>query len=92
MAESFAKPSSKKCQVEVLHTRWRCIMMATGRCSSRAAGLASPRIMICIKGSFFLFNYHYGIAKFDVKIFDGTQCEKKYEAEVYFHKYQLSSM
>jgi hypothetical protein len=24
------------------------------------------------------FNYHCGTAKFDVKIFDGTQCQKKY--------------
>jgi hypothetical protein len=26
----------------------------------------------------FLLNYHYGTGKFDVKIFDGTQCQKKY--------------
>jgi hypothetical protein len=25
-----------------------------------------------------LCNYHCGMAKFDVKIFDGTQCQKKY--------------
>jgi hypothetical protein len=25
------------------------------------------------------------MSKFDVKIFDGTQCQKKYEAEVHFH-------
>jgi hypothetical protein len=25
-----------------------------------------------------LWNYHCGMAKFDVKIFDGTQCQKKY--------------
>jgi hypothetical protein len=25
-----------------------------------------------------LFNYHCGTSKFDVKIFDGTQCQKKY--------------
>jgi hypothetical protein len=30
------------------------------------------------QGWFLLFNYHYGMAKFDVKIFDGTQCRKKY--------------
>jgi hypothetical protein len=34
---------------------------------------------------FMLFNYHCGTSKFDVKIFDGTQCQKKYEAEVHFH-------
>jgi hypothetical protein len=33
---------------------------------------------------FMLFNYHFGTSKFDVKIFDGTQCQKKYEAEVHF--------
>jgi hypothetical protein len=37
------------------------------------------------QGWFLLFNYHYGTSKFDVKIFDGTQCQKKYEAEVHFH-------
>jgi hypothetical protein len=37
------------------------------------------------QGFFMLFNYHCGTSKFDVKIFDGTQCQKKYEAEVQFH-------
>jgi hypothetical protein len=37
------------------------------------------------QGWFLLFNYHCGTAKFDVKIFDGTQCQKKYEARVHFH-------
>jgi hypothetical protein len=37
------------------------------------------------QGYFMLFNYHCGTSKFDVKIFDGTQCQKKYEAEVHFH-------
>jgi hypothetical protein len=37
------------------------------------------------QGFFLLFNYHCGTSKFDVKIFDGTQCQKKYEAEVHFH-------
>jgi hypothetical protein len=37
------------------------------------------------QGWFLLFNYHCGMAKFDVQIFGGTQCQKKYEAEVHFH-------
>jgi hypothetical protein len=37
------------------------------------------------QGFFTLFNYHCGTSKFDVKIFGGTQCLKKYEAEVHFH-------
>jgi hypothetical protein len=37
------------------------------------------------QGWFLLFNYHVGTSKFDVKIFDGTQCHKKYEAKVCFH-------
>jgi hypothetical protein len=37
------------------------------------------------QGWFLLFDYHRGMAKFDVKIFDGTQCQKKYEAKVDFH-------
>jgi hypothetical protein len=36
------------------------------------------------QGFFMLFDYHCGTSKFDVKIFDGTQCQKKYEAEVHF--------
>jgi hypothetical protein len=36
------------------------------------------------QGFFMLFNYHCGTSRFDVKIFDGAQCQKKYEAEVYF--------
>jgi hypothetical protein len=36
------------------------------------------------QGWFLLFNYHCGTSKFDMKIFDGTQCQKKYEAEVHF--------
>jgi hypothetical protein len=37
------------------------------------------------QGWLLLFDYHCGTEKFDVKIFVGTQCLKKYEAEVYFH-------
>jgi hypothetical protein len=33
---------------------------------------------------FMLFDYHYGTSKFDVKIYDCTQCQKEYEAEVHF--------
>jgi hypothetical protein len=36
------------------------------------------------QGFFMLFDYHCGTSKFDVKIFDCTQCQKKYEAEVHF--------
>jgi hypothetical protein len=37
------------------------------------------------QGFFMTFDFHIGTSKFDVKIYDGTQCQKKYEAEVYFH-------
>jgi hypothetical protein len=37
------------------------------------------------QGWFLLFDYHRGMTKFDVKIYDGTQCQKTYEAEVHFH-------
>jgi hypothetical protein len=37
------------------------------------------------QGWFLLFDYHCGSAKFDVKIFDRMQCQKKYEAKVHFH-------
>jgi hypothetical protein len=36
------------------------------------------------QGFFMVFNYHWGTSKFDVKIFDCTQCQKKYEVEVHF--------
>jgi hypothetical protein len=36
------------------------------------------------QGFFMVFNYHCGTSKFDVKIFDCTQCQKKYEEEVHF--------
>jgi hypothetical protein len=36
------------------------------------------------QGFFMVYNYHCGTSKFDVKIFDCTQCLKKYEAEVHF--------
>jgi hypothetical protein len=34
------------------------------------------------QGFFMTFDFHIGTSKFDVKIYDGTQCQKKYEAEV----------
>jgi hypothetical protein len=30
------------------------------------------------QGWILMFDYHHGTAKFDVKIYDGTQCQKKY--------------
>jgi hypothetical protein len=35
------------------------------------------------QGFFMIFDYHCGTSKFDV-IYDGTQCQKEYEAEVHF--------
>jgi hypothetical protein len=37
------------------------------------------------RGFFMTFDYHIGTSKFDVKIFDCTQCQKEYEAEMHFH-------
>jgi hypothetical protein len=37
------------------------------------------------QGFFMTFDFHIGTSKFDVKICDGTQCQKEYEAEVHFH-------
>jgi hypothetical protein len=36
------------------------------------------------QGFFMLFDYHCATSKFDVKIYDCTQCQKEYEAEVHF--------
>jgi hypothetical protein len=35
------------------------------------------------QGFFMAFDFHIGMSKFDVKIYDGTQCQKNYEAEVH---------
>jgi hypothetical protein len=37
------------------------------------------------QGFFMTFDFHIGTSKFDIRIYDGTQCQKEYEAEVYFH-------
>jgi hypothetical protein len=37
------------------------------------------------QGFFMTFDFHIGTSKFDVKIYDGTQCQKEYEDEVHFH-------
>jgi hypothetical protein len=37
------------------------------------------------QGFFMTVDFHIGKLKFDVKIFDSTQCQKEYEAEVHFH-------
>jgi hypothetical protein len=36
------------------------------------------------QGFFMIFDYHCGTSKFDVKIYDGTRCQKEYGAEVHF--------
>jgi hypothetical protein len=36
------------------------------------------------QGFFMIFDYHCGTSKFDVKIYNCTQCQRKYEAEVHF--------
>jgi hypothetical protein len=36
------------------------------------------------QGFFMTFDFHIGTSKFDVRIYDGTQCQE-YEAEVHFH-------
>jgi hypothetical protein len=37
------------------------------------------------QGFFMTFDFHIGTSKFDVKVYDGTQCQKEYEVEVHFH-------
>jgi hypothetical protein len=34
------------------------------------------------QGFFMTFDFHVGTSKFDVRIYDGTQCQKGYEAEI----------
>jgi hypothetical protein len=37
------------------------------------------------QGFFMTFDFHIGTSKFDVKVYDGMQCQKEYEARVHFH-------
>jgi hypothetical protein len=37
------------------------------------------------QGFFMTFDFHVGTSKFDVRIYDCTQCQKEYEAKVHFH-------
>jgi hypothetical protein len=37
------------------------------------------------QGFFMTFDFHIGTSKFNVRIYDGTQCKKEYEAQVHFH-------
>jgi hypothetical protein len=37
------------------------------------------------QGFFMTFDFHIGTPKFNVQIYDGTQCQKEYEAKVHFH-------
>jgi hypothetical protein len=37
------------------------------------------------QGFFMTFDFHIGTSKFDVRIYDDTQCQKEYKAEVHFH-------
>jgi hypothetical protein len=36
------------------------------------------------QGFVMIFDYHVGTSKFDVKVYNGTQCQKEYEVEVHF--------
>jgi hypothetical protein len=35
------------------------------------------------------FDFHIGTSKFDVRIYNGTQCQKEYGAEVHFHYFSF---
>jgi hypothetical protein len=59
-------------------------MMGAARCTSGADGPSFAEDHELYQGFFMLFDYHCGTSKFDVKIYDGTQCQRKYEAEVHF--------
>jgi hypothetical protein len=37
------------------------------------------------QGFFMTVDFHIGTSKFDVRIYDGTQCQKEYEAKVHFY-------
>jgi hypothetical protein len=37
------------------------------------------------QGFFITFDFHIGTSKFDMRIYNDTQCQKEYEAEVHFH-------
>jgi hypothetical protein len=37
------------------------------------------------QGFFMTFDFHIGTSKFNVKVYDCTQCQKEYEVKVHFH-------
>jgi hypothetical protein len=65
---------------EELPMKWRCGMMDAARCTFTK--FVEDHDLH--QGFFMLFDYHCGTSKFDVKIYDYTQCQKEYEAKVHF--------
>jgi hypothetical protein len=37
------------------------------------------------QGFFITFDFHIGTSKFDMNIYDDTQCQKEYEAEAHYN-------
>jgi hypothetical protein len=81
MGGSFVKQFFANILEEELPMKWRYGMMDAARCTSGVAGPSLRKIMTSTKGFFMIFDYHCGTSKFDVKIYDGTQCQK---TEVHF--------
>jgi hypothetical protein len=63
--------------VEELHMKWRFGTTAPASNTSRAAGRNLWRITTSVRVFFMTFDFHIGTSKFDVRIYDGTQCQKE---------------
>jgi hypothetical protein len=84
MGENYGKRFSVNTLGEELPMKWKSVTTVPVSSTSRVAGRSLRRITTPIK-VFLTFHFHIGTSKFDVRIYDGTQCKKEYEAEVHFH-------
>jgi hypothetical protein len=82
MGKNYVKQFFVNTLVEEPHTKWRCGTTAPMNNSSRAAGRNFAEDHDLHQGFFMNFDFHVGTSKFNVKIYDCTQCQKEYKADV----------
>jgi hypothetical protein len=74
MGENCGKQFSVNSLAVGLHTRWRFGMMATASQYLSGGWSQFAEDHDIHQGFFMAFDFHIGTSKFDVKIYDGTQC------------------
>jgi hypothetical protein len=78
MVVKSARLFFEKLVAEDRHMNWKCTMMAKAIYISKGCWPRFAKDHDLHPGWFLIFNYHCGTSKFDVQIFDGIQCQKKY--------------